>query len=104
MAKTIKIRARIKGDVCEVKSLIKHKMETGLRKDSKTGKVIPAHFIQEVNCEHNGNSVMSANWGTAISANPYLSFSFTGAKKGDTFKLSWVDNKGESDSAEVAIK
>ncbi len=104
MAKTIKIRARIKGGVCEVKSLIKHPMETGQRKNKKTGKKIPAHFIQEVNCEHNGNSVMTADWGTAISANPYLSFSFTGAKKGDTFKLSWVDNKGESDSAEVAIK
>ncbi|MGM0593717.1 MAG: thiosulfate oxidation carrier complex protein SoxZ [Pseudomonadota bacterium] len=104
MAKTIKIRARVKGDACEVKALIKHKMETGLRKDSKTGKTIPAHFIQEVNCEHNGSAVMNADWGTAISANPYLSFSFTGAKKGDKFKLSWADNKGESDSAEVTIK
>lgn len=104
MASTIKIRARMKGNSCEVKSLIKHKMETGLRKDKKTGKVIPAHFIQEVTCEHNGKSVMSANWGTAISANPYLAFSFTGAKKGDTIKLSWVDNMGKSDSAETQIK
>ncbi len=104
MANTIKIRARMKGGNCEVKSLIKHKMETGLRKDKKTGKVIPAHFIQEVTCEHNGESVMTANWGTAISTNPYLSFSFSGAKKGDTIKLSWVDNKGESDTAEAQIK
>lgn len=104
MANSIKIRAKVKGDVCEVKSLIKHKMETGLRKDSKTGKVIPAHFIQEVNCEHNGKSIMTANWGGAVSANPYLAFSFGGAKKGDTLKLSWVDNKGENDSAEVTIK
>ncbi|NIQ12816.1 MAG: thiosulfate oxidation carrier complex protein SoxZ [Gammaproteobacteria bacterium] len=104
MANTIKIRARMKGNSCEVKSLIKHKMETGLRKDKKTGKVIPAHFIQEVNCEHNGATVMSANWGTAISANPYLAFSFSGAKKGDTIKLSWVDNMGKSDSKEATIK
>ncbi len=104
MANTIKIRARMKGNSCEVKSLIKHKMETGLRKDKKTGKVIPAHFIQEVNCEHNGATVMSANWGTAISANPYLAFSFSGAKKGDTIKLSWVDNMGKSDSNEATIK
>ena len=104
MAKSIKIRAKMKGNVCEVKALIKHVMETGLRKDKKTGKVIPAHFIQEVTCQHNGKTVMSANWGTAISANPYLSFSFTGAKKGDKFKLSWSDNMGEHDSAESAIK
>ena len=104
MANSIKIRARMKGGSCEVKSLIKHKMETGLRKDKKTGKMIPAHFIQEVSCEHNGTNVLSANWGTAISTTPYLSFSFSGAKKGDTIKLSWVDNKGESDSAEAQIK
>ncbi|WP_428623679.1 thiosulfate oxidation carrier complex protein SoxZ [Sedimenticola sp.] len=104
MAKSIKIRARMKGGTCEVKALIKHVMETGLRKDKKTGKVIPAHFIQEVNCEHNGKTVMSANWGTAVSANPYLSFSFSGAKKGDKFKLSWKDNMGNSDAADSVIK
>jgi sulfur-oxidizing protein SoxZ len=104
MAKSIKIRAKVKGDSCEVKSLIKHIMETGLRKDKKTGKLVPAHFIQEVVCEHNGTEVMSASWGTAVSTNPYLSFKFSGAKKGDTLKLSWVDNKGEKDSAEATIR
>lgn len=101
---TIKIRANEKGGVCTVKALIKHKMETGLRKDKKTGQVIPAHFIQEVTCEHNGNNVMHGLWGTAISTNPYLSFSFKGAKKGDTVKLSWVDNKGDKDSTEAQVR
>lgn len=103
MANSIKIRAKVKGGKCEVKALIKHPMETGLRKDKKTGNVIPAHFIQEISCEHNGKVVLSGLWGTAISTNPYLSFEFKGAKKGDTVKLSWVDNKGEKDSAEESI-
>ena len=59
-------------------------METGLAKDNKTGEKIPAHFIQEVVCTHNGNNVMTANWGAAISKNPYLSFSFNGGAAGDT--------------------
>lgn len=101
---SIKIRAKVKGDTCTVKSLIKHPMETGLRKDKKTGKKIPAHFIQEVKCEQGGNSVMTADWGGAISTNPYLSFQFTGAKKGDSITLSWADNKGQSDSATAKIK
>ena len=104
MAKSVKGRAKIKGDVTTVKALISHPMETGLRKDKKTGKKIPAHFIQEVNCEHKGSNVMNAQWSGAVSKNPYLSFQFTGAAKGDTVKISWVDNKGESDSAEVAVK
>ena len=45
MAKSIKIRAKAKGDEVTVKALMSHVMETGLRKDKKTGKVIPAHFI-----------------------------------------------------------
>jgi sulfur-oxidizing protein SoxZ len=95
---SIKIRAKIDGDVTTVKALISHPMETGLVKDKKTGKLIPAHFIQEVTCDHGGNNVMTAFWGPAVSKNPYLSFKFTGAKAGDSLTLSWVDNKGESDS------
>jgi sulfur-oxidizing protein SoxZ len=103
MAKTIKMRAKLEGDVTTVKALISHPMETGQRKDQKTGKPIPAHFIQEVVCEHNGNTVLTGLWGAAVSKNPYLSFKFKGAKKGDTLKLSWADNKGESDSLETDI-
>ncbi|OOZ39563.1 thiosulfate oxidation carrier complex protein SoxZ, partial [Solemya pervernicosa gill symbiont] len=36
--------------------------------------------------------------------NPYLSFKFKGAAKGDKLTISWVDNKGGSDSVETAIK
>jgi sulfur-oxidizing protein SoxZ len=100
---SIKIRAKVDGDVTTVKALISHPMETGLVKDKKTGQLIPAHFIQEVTCEHNGKNVMTALWGAAISKNPYLSFRFKGAKAGDTLKLSWVDNKGESDSTETKV-
>ena len=87
-----------------VKALINHPMETGLRKDKKTGKKIPAHFIQKVTCEHMGKTVITAHWGTAVSKNPFISFKFNGAKSGDTLKISWVDNKGESDSIEDKIK
>jgi sulfur-oxidizing protein SoxZ len=104
MAKSIKIRAKIKGDTTEVKCLMTHPMETGLRKDSKTGQLIPAHFISEVVAEAGGKTVMSTNWSGGISKNPYLSFSFTGAKKGDEVKISWTDNQGGSDSETAAIK
>ena len=79
---SIKIRAKLSDGVTTVKALIQHPMETGQRKDKKTGKLIPAHFIQEVTCEHNGTNVMTALWGPAVSKNPYLSFKFKGAKVG----------------------
>lgn len=104
MANTIKARAKVSGDTTTVKALFTHPMETGLRKDKKTGKKIPAHFIQEVTCTHNGENVLTALWGPAISKNPYLSFKFKGAKSGDTVTLSWADNKGGSDSLETTIR
>ena len=104
MAKSIKIRAKLKGDKTTVKCLMTHVMETGLRKDKKTGKLIPAHFINEVIAEHGGKTVMTANWSGGISKNPYLSFGFTGGAKGDEVKISWKDNQGGSDSGTAKIK
>jgi sulfur-oxidizing protein SoxZ len=104
MAKSIRARATLKGDTVTVKSLITHVMETGLRKDKKTGDKIPAHYIQEVSCKHNGKEVVLAQWGPAVSKNPYLSYQFTGGKKGDSVSISWVDNKGEKDSLTTKIK
>lgn len=103
MAKGIKIRATAKNGGTTVKALMSHPMHTGLRKNKKTGKKIPAHFIQEVVCELNGTVVMTALWGPAVSKRPFLQFKLDGAKKDDTIKLSWVDNKGEKDSAEAKI-
>jgi sulfur-oxidizing protein SoxZ len=104
MANTIKIRAKEKGGETTVKALITHPMETGARKDKKTGKLIPAHFIQEVICKHKGATVMTAQWSGGVSKNPYISFKFSGAAKGDELELSWVDNQGGNDSKTAQIK
>ena len=102
MAK-IKVRAKTKDGVTQVKALMNHPMETGLRKDKK-GEVIPAHYIQQVTCTHGDKTVMTCNWGPAVSKNPYLSFKFKGGAKGDALVISWVDNQGEQASQEAQIK
>jgi sulfur-oxidizing protein SoxZ len=105
MAKdTIKIRSKVSGGVTTVKALMTHPMDTGLQKDSKTGELIPAHFINEVVAKHNGKTVLVAEWGPAVSKNPYLSFAFDGGAAGDTVELSWKDNKGDSDSVTGEIR
>jgi sulfur-oxidizing protein SoxZ len=103
MANSIKVRTSIKDGETTVKALMSHPMLVE-KKDKKTGEVKPAHFIQTVTCEHNGKAVLTAEWGAAVSANPYLSFKFNGAKAGDDLKISWVDNKGESASVDAKIK
>ena len=102
MAESMRVRAKEKDGIVTVKALITHPMETGLRKDSD-GNVVPAHFIQEVTATVGGEIVFTANWGTGVAKNPYLSFKYKGAK-GDLLTLAWTDNMGNSDSLEVEIK
>ena len=105
MGKKMKIRAFSgDNDIATVKVLIYHPMETGLRKDKASGETIPAHYITEVQVQHNGNDVMTGLWGGGVSQNPYLSFDLKDAKPGDTVKVSWIDNQGGSDSGEGEVR
>ena len=103
MASKIKIKTKLAGDVAEVKSLMLHPMETGARKDPDTGELVPAHHITQLIFTNNGQAVMVANFSTAVSRDPYFSFKFTGAKAGDTLKVSWVDNLGQTDELETTL-
>jgi len=57
MAK-IKLKPKARKGVIGIKALIKHPMETGLRK--KKGKVVPANHIVHMVILHNGNTVVDA--------------------------------------------
>lgn len=103
MAEPMKMRASVSGDVADIKVLMNHPMETGLRKDAKTGKLIPAHFIDEVHATVNGKPVLDAQWGGGVSKNPYLGFKVKGAKAGDKVEVSWKDNLGESNKVDGVV-
>lgn len=102
MAEPMKIRATMQGEKVEVKVLVNHEMETGLRKDPG-GAIVPAHFIQTITAVCNDKTVLSAQWGTAISKNPVFAFRFKGAKPGDKIVITWTDNKGDKRSDEAVI-
>ena len=104
MASNIKVKVKLSGDEAEVKSLMMHPMETGSRKDPDSGELVPAHYITQLTFTNNGETVMTANFSTAVSKNPYFSFSFRGAKAGDALKVSWVDNLGGSEEFETVLK
>ncbi len=102
MADPMRIRAQAAGDKATVRVLMSHEMETGQRKDS-AGKVIPAWFIQEVSATHNGKNVLNAQWGPAISKNPFMQFVVKGAKAGDKIAVTWLDNKGDKRTDEATV-
>ncbi len=77
MADPMRIRANMAGDKVEVKVLMAHEMETGLRKDAQ-GK-------------------------TSVSRNPFLHFRFKGGKPGEKVTISWADNRGDKRTDEAVI-
>jgi len=102
MAEPMKIRAKLEGDVADVRILMLHPMETGARKDSK-GDLVPQHFIQNVAVTHNGKTVLDAQWSQAISRNPFLGLRIKGAKVGDKLSVTWADNKGDKRTDEATV-
>jgi sulfur-oxidizing protein SoxZ len=102
MADPMKIRAKLNGDVTEIKVMMAHPMENGQRKDG-AGNTIPPHFIQNITVEVGGKIVINGQTGTSVSRNPVFGFKVKGAKAGDKVVIKWRDSKGESRSDEATI-
>ncbi|MDR2333671.1 thiosulfate oxidation carrier complex protein SoxZ [Diaphorobacter ruginosibacter] len=102
MPDPMRIRAQASGDKATVRVLMSHEMETGQRKDAN-GQVIPAWFIQDVTASLNGKQVFHAEWGPAVSKNPFLQFNVKGAKAGDKLSVTWKDNRGETRTDEATV-
>ena len=90
-----------KGDVIEIKTLVQHPMETGLRKDA-AGNVIARKIINKFTCEFNGKPVFTANLEGAIAANPYIQF-FAKVEESGTFRFAWTDDDGTVITADEKI-
>ncbi|MDH5772414.1 MAG: thiosulfate oxidation carrier complex protein SoxZ [Rhodospirillaceae bacterium] len=108
MAKAdIKPRIRIPksvkaGEVFEVKTLVSHEMETGLRVNKETGAKIPRDIINEMKVNYDGKEVLRAVWQPSVSANPYTSF-FVMATKSGPMEFIWSDDSGTSYNKTVEV-
>ena len=102
MAEAIKIRAQKQGDITEIRILMPHPMETGLRKDER-GQTVPAHFIQTFVVEWNGKPLIEGQLNTSVSKNPLFAFRSKGIQSGDKLAVSWTDNTGERRRDEISV-
>ena len=96
MAGPMRIRATIAGGYTDVRVLMTHPMTT-----AQSGQ--PLHFIQNLTVKQNGKPVVEAEISQAVSRNPVFSFRLKGGAKGDKIEVSWLDNKGESNTIETAV-
>ena len=96
-------RTASKDEVITIKTLISHKMESGQRKDRKTGKLIPRMIINKFTVTFNGQLVFSTDIEPSVSANPYLQFSVKVPESGE-FEFTWVDDDGKTYKAKKKIE
>jgi sulfur-oxidizing protein SoxZ len=102
VADPMRVRAVLQAGRVEVKILMAHREETGLRK-GPDGELVPAHFISNVSVLHAGREVLRVQWGRAISKNPFLQFAFRGASRGEELTVTWIDNLGDTRTDRITI-
>ena len=92
-----------KGEIIELKTLIKHPMDNGFM-FSRGGERIPRHIIHRFEAMFNGEKVFQADWHEAVSSNPFLSF-YALAEESGKFEFYWYDDDGTvyTDSAKIQV-
>lgn len=103
MSEAIKIRATLQGEVTDIRIMMPHPMETGLRKDPASGKAIPAHFIQTFTVSANGKALIEGQLNTSVSKNPVFAFKARGLRAGDRIAITWQDSQGDRRNDEAAV-
>ena len=81
-----------KGEIFQVKALISHQMETGLRKGSE-GQIIPRKIINKFVCRYNGVDVFVADLHEAVAANPYFELYLRATESG-RLEFIWEEDGG----------
>lgn len=80
------------GEAVVVKTLIRHPMESGQRKD-KEGNPIPRKIVNKFSALFNGETVVAVDLEPAVSANPYFEFTAKFPESG-TLVFQWHDDDG----------
>ena len=91
---SIKVRIRYEKNGEQMfKTIIHHPVETGYRRDRKTGQPVPADYIEDFTVSIDGQPYFETVLGENVSQNPFLAFTFTKpVVAGQTVAIRWLDN------------
>ena len=80
------------GEVVEIRTMISHWMETGLRRDAED-RPIPRRIIHRMVCDLDGVEVFAADLAPAVAANAYLTFPLI-ARGAGRLTFTWFEDGG----------
>ena len=102
MGEPMRNRAQLKDGLTDVRVLMSHLMETGLRKDS-AGMTTPTLYIDDVKTMSSGRTLLTARSGQTILQKLCLQFRLKGAMAGDKVIVTWTDNTGDTRTDDAVI-
>ena len=91
------------GDTVKVDFIVIHPMDTGMQKDKKTGKIKPAHYIDNITFSFDGKPFTTMKVWESVSTNPYFSVKYKVTGKGK-ISVEYTDNQGEKNSKSKKVK
>lgn len=94
-------RVVVPGEDVLIRAKAWHPMETGWRK-SRDGKTVARNRIHTFTCFFDGIEVLSTDWHSGISKNPYLSF-YARVPGPGTFTFTWLADDGTEYRATAAV-
>lgn len=102
----MRVKAKLKKGVVNVKAMAKHEMTTYNQAEKKTGNRDDANFITHISAKlaSNGETVFDMSTSQFLSKNPIIKFKFKGAEKGDKVLMTWIDRKGKTGKGKAKIK
>ena len=89
------------GEIIELRTMVTHPMEPGTRRD-QDDQLVPRNILNAFRAEFEGETVFACDLHPAVSANPFLQFSFAPPRSG-TLRLVWTGDDGSEITAEEAI-
>ena len=101
MGAPMRIRVQRDGSAVQLRVLMAHEMETGQRRDA-AGQVIAAWFIQQVSVHLDGVCVLRADWGPAVSKNPFLQVTLDPVAAAQRIAVQWTDNRDDQRTEEIS--
>ena len=81
----------VKGDIIEIKTLIRHRMETGYRVDA-TGKKIPRDIVRRMRVSYAGTEIFVMDFTQGVAANPYVALAIRAERSGELVFV-WEDDE-----------
>ena len=88
------------GEVVEIRTLVEHPMETGLRHEG--GRLVPRNLLAQLTVRMNGEVAMQVEFRNGSAANPYHVF-FLRMERASDVEVSCVDQEGRTARSTVRI-